>query len=98
LGNFAPVVTTGIVLFNVFIFILISAFAMDDVAIGQASNVEIALNSSGEGVPSTIQGTSFLSRFTISLFDILPWWVSVFVLFVNLILIPITILAWVRGL
>ena len=88
MGNFAPTVTTGLVLFNVIIFVLITAFANDDLAVGQASDVYNADDSSE---------TNFLGRFFIIVWD-LPWWINVFVVFVNLLLIPITIFAWLRGL
>ena len=88
MGNFAPTVTTGLVLFNIVIFILITAFATDDLAIGQASNVYDADDTSE---------TTFLNRFWVIIWD-LPWWLNVFLVFVNLMLIPITIFAWLRGL
>ena len=96
-GNFAPIATTGLVLFNVFVFILVSAFAMDDTTIGESSNVYVSLNESGEGLPGDIASSSFFDKFTLVIWD-LPWWFNVFLVFVNLLMIPIVILAWVRGL
>jgi len=97
-ANFAPLVTTGVILFNVFVFIIISAFASDDTLVGTASNVYDSIDEVNSTYDTTtIQKPSFLSRFFITIFD-LPWWLQVFVFFVNIILIPITILAWVRGL
>lgn len=97
MGNFAPTVTTGLVLFNVIVFVLITAFAMDDIAIGRTSNVYSSINSSGQGLPGDVSEPSFLERFGIVMWG-LPWWLNTFVIFVNALLIPITILAWVRGL
>ena len=97
-SNFAPLVTTGIVLFNLIIFILVSAFASDDTHIGTSNDIY----SSIDEVNTTydildVSKPSFFDKFFLVIFD-LPWWIQVFIFFVNVILIPITILAWVRGL
>lgn len=96
-AGFAPTVTTAIVLFNLFVFIIITAFAMDDVSVGRAGDVYSELNESGDIDTSSVAEIGFLKRFWIIMWD-LPWWFNIFVIFVNLILIPICVLAWIRGL
>lgn len=97
-SNFAPVVTTGVVLFNVFIFVLVSAFATDSATVGTADNIYGDIDEVNDTYNTiNVAKPSFLSNFTIVLFG-LPWWFQVFIFFVNVLLIPITILAWVRGL
>lgn len=96
-ANFAPVVTTGLVLFNVFVFILVSAFAADSSTIGTSNNIYDSVDEVNTTYDTTtVSKPSFISRFTLVLFD-LPWWFQTFLFFVNVLLIPITILAWVRG-
>jgi len=97
MSNFAPTVTTGLVLFNVIIFVLITAFASDDMAIGQASNVYEEIDETGNIDDVNVKDVGFMERFWIILWD-LPWWINVFVIFMNVLLIPITIFAWIRGL
>lgn len=90
--------TAGIIMYNMILFILIAAFAMDGVSIGQASNTFTTVNESGVDNPTDISESSFLTRFWVSIWD-LPWWFNMFaVVFVNLILLPITVFAWIRGL
>ena len=97
-ANFAPTVTTGIVLFNVFLFILIGAFASDSTTIGTANNIYDSVDEVNTTYDTTtVAKPSFLGSFTLVLFG-LPWWFQAFIFFVNVLLIPITILAWVRGL
>ena len=97
-SNFAPLVTTGVVLFNVFLFIIISAFASDSVSVGTANNIYGDIDEVNATYDTTsVAKPSFLSGFAMTISN-LPWWFNVFVVFVNLLLIPITVLAWVRGL
>ena len=93
----APMMTAGLILFNVFIFILISAFAMDDIAIGRTNNMYESVNESGGGLPADISESGFMGNFITILFS-LPWWLDVFVWYANFALLGIVIFAWVRGL
>ena len=97
-ANFAPTVTTGIVLFNVFLFILIGAFASDDIVIGTSNNLQSSIDNVNDTYSTTdVAKPSFLGSFSLQVME-LPGWFKIFVVAVNVLLIPITILAWVRGL
>lgn len=97
MGNFAPVVTTGLILFNIIVGVLISAFAMDDVAIGKTGSIYNPINNTGEGESGDISDPGMFARFVITIYS-MPWWVNIFIIFANVILLPLTILAWARGL
>ena len=99
-GQSALPYTVTLVLFNAFIYILVGAFAADPLAddIGRSGFGEITLNDSetSDTELTVTESRGFISRFFLIFFD-LPWWVWVFVTMVNLVLIPLMILAWVRG-
>ena len=97
MGSFAPSVTTGIILLNVFVFILVTAFANDGTDIGTANNIYNELEASGDIDAADIKDVSFMGRFWL-VFGDLPFWFNAFIIFCNVLLIPIAIFAWIRGL
>ena len=93
--------TVALVLFNVFFYILVGAFAADPLAddVGYSGFGEITLNQSetSDSELTIGESSSFMSRFFIISYLDLPWWVQAFVILVNLVLLPLVVLAWIRG-
>lgn len=84
------------VMFNVLLFIIISAFGQDGIVVGKSGGTSLNINTSSTEDVSSVKATSWLSGFGNSITG-MPWWLSlIFVLFETGGL-ALTIYALIRG-
>ena len=84
-------------LFNLLVFIMISAFAMDGVAVGsKGSYSDSSLDGNVTGSTLDVADVSFFSKYTNTLFN-MPWYVHTLLVSINAFMLIIIIAGWVRG-
>lgn len=99
-GQMVLPLTIGLILFNVFWYILIVAFTSDGVVIGEPNNFyETELNATGDDIDTdttAVYDQSWIARFFINVWN-LPWWLNIFVVLLNGVGLVIILAAWFRG-
>lgn len=82
---------------NVLVYILISAFVIDDVIIGnQGTNSLLVGDNETASDVSVSEARTWLSSFTNIIFGI-PWWATTLWIFLDITLLMVIILGFLRG-
>lgn len=99
-GNIGISLFLGVILFNILMYFVIYA-ANADPAVGSIGSGGISLQNSVNGTTaediSSVSAAHWYDGFNVSVFD-LPWWVNIFYITFQAILISLSIYALIRGL
>ena len=99
-ANMGMTIFLAVITFNIFMYIVIySANADSSVSdvIGSGNNLDYNINASTTEELSTTGVTSWYSGFDVSVFN-MPWWINIFYVTFQGLLITISIYSMIRGL
>ena len=101
-GAFAPIMTVAYVMFCLLYYVIFVAFSMDPIhtegSIGSIdASSDISINESEDSTYVSYTDRNWISKFFITVFN-MPWWLNVFIGTLQVVILGVLTLAWVRGL
>jgi len=89
----------GVLLFNIFVYVVIFSANADASfsSIGDSGNLEGRVNATSNEDINSATVTHWYSGFNVSVFD-MPWWVNIFYVTLQAVILSLSIYAMIRGL